>query len=96
MAEQLQAGIYGTFQGSPPFGTGLGDPARTLFWDTPIQMGFPTHSVVIHQVNPGVRVAQTSNYIYSVIEVPASGLNVHSTKYVSNTTAATLVTNSNV
>jgi len=92
MAAHVTAGIYGTMEGSPPFGTGLGSPTRNLFWDTAVQMSFPTDGTVFHPVLPGVRVGNTSNYIYSIIEVLPTGLTTpgHGTKYASNASVATL------
>jgi hypothetical protein len=92
-AAHVTAGIYGTFAGQPPFGATLGSPATISFWGTPVQMSLPTTGTVFHQVNPGIQVGNTSNYIYSVIEVQATGLNVNSTKYASNVALATLATN---
>lgn len=92
-AAHVTANVYGLFEGSPPFGGGLPSPTRTIFWDTPVQMSFPTTGTIFHPVNPGVRVGNTSNYIYSVIEVQQTGLNVHSVKYASNQSVTTLATN---
>lgn len=90
MATHITAGIYGTFEGQPPFGSGLGSPSRPIFWNTPVPMSFPTTGTVFHPVLPGIQVGNTSNYIYSVIEVQQNGLNVHSMKYASNATVASL------
>ena len=92
-AAHVTAGIYGTVQGQPPFGTGLGSPDRNIFWDTPVQMSFPTTGTVFHPVTPGIQVGATSKHIYSVIEVQATGLNVHGVKYASNMSVSTLATN---
>ena len=96
ISARLDANIYGFVQGGPPFGTGLGDPSRFLPWDTPGVMNFPTTGTVFHPVSPGVRVGNTSNYIYSLVEVLPTGLNVHGTKYASNQSVATLATNSQI
>jgi len=94
MAEHVTTGIYGTVEGSPPFGTGLGSPTRFIAWDTPVAMSFPGQITVFHPVSPGIRVGNSSNYLYSVIEVLPTGLTTpgHGPKYGSNATVATLAT----
>ncbi len=90
-AAHVTVNVYGTVQGGPPYdGTQLTNP---IFWETPVAMSFPTTGTVFHPVTPGAQVGNTSNYIYSLIEVQASGLNVHGTKYASNQSIATLATN---
>jgi len=93
-AAHVTTGIYGMIEGSPPFGnTSDIYPSRFIPWNVPVQMSFPTTGTVFHPVTPGIQVAGTTNYIYSVIEVVASGLNVHGDKYASNQSVATLATN---
>lgn len=90
-AAHFTTNVYGTVQGGPPYdGTQLTNPN---FWPTPVAMSFPTSGTIFHPVSPGAQVNNTSNYIYSLIEVQASGLNVHSLKYASNQSVATLATN---
>lgn len=91
-AAHLTTNVYGFFEGQPPFGTGLPSPARTVFYDTPVTMSFPTTGTVFYPVSPGIQVNNTSNYIYSVIEVQPTGLNTHGVKYASNQSVATLAT----
>lgn len=92
-AAHVSTFVYGMVQGSPPFGSGLSSPTRTEFWTTPVQMSFPTTGTVFHPVSPGIQVAGTASYIYSIIEVQATGLNVHGDKYCSNQSVSTLATN---
>lgn len=92
-AAHLTVNVYGIVEGQPPFGTGLPSPVRAVFWDTPVAMSFPTTGTVFHPVSPGVQVGNSSNYIYSIVEVQATGLNVHGVKYASNQSVATLATN---
>lgn len=94
-AAHVTAGIYGQVFGQPPFiGSNSTDAfTRLTQWDSPIQMSFPTTGAVFHQVTPGQQVGNTSNYIYSVIEVQATGLNQQSDKYATNIPIATLATN---
>lgn len=96
ISARVTANVYGTVQGQPPFGAALSSPDRSIFWATPVAMNFPTTGTVFHPVSPGVQVAGTSNYIYSVIEVQPTGLNVHGVKYASNQSVATLATNSQI
>lgn len=96
ISARVTANVYGTIQGQPPFGTGLSSPDRDIFWTTPVSMNFPTTGTVFHPVTPGIQVGNTSNYIYSVIEVQPTGLNVHGVKYCSNQSVATLATNSQI
>lgn len=91
-AAHFSANVYGMAYGKPPYGTGLSSPDRNVFWETPVVMSFPTTGTVIHPVSPGVQVGNTSNYIYSLIEVQPTGLNVHGDKYSSNQSVATLAT----
>lgn len=91
-AAHLTANVYGLAEGKPPFGAGLGSPDRNIFWETPTTMSFPTTGTVFHPVFPGIQVGNTPNYIYSIIEVQATGLNIHGNKYTSNQSVATLAT----
>lgn len=96
ISARVTANVYGLAFGGPPFGTGLGSPDRSVPWDTPVSMNFPTTGTVFHPVSPGVQVGNTSNYIYSIVEVLPTGLNVHGSKYMSNQSVATLATNSQI
>ena len=96
-AAHVTAGIYGYVQGAPPY-IGTNDEnaiARLIVWDSPLQMSFPTTGTVFHPVTPGQQVGNTSNYIYSVIELQPTGLTTQpqSLKYASNESVSTLATN---
>ena len=91
-AAHLTTNVYGLAFGNPPFGTDVGSPSRIVFWDAAQPMSFPTTGTVFHPVTPGIQVGNTSNYIYSLIEVQPTGLNVHGDKYASNQSVATLAT----
>lgn len=95
MAQIFAANVYGLVQGGPPYGEGIGSPSRLIEFNSPLSMNFPSNGVVLHPVDPGIRVGNSSNYIYGVIEVPATGLKVHSDKYASNQSPATLATLAN-
>ncbi len=96
-AAHVTAGVYGTIAGQPNYTKT--DPNKDFsnfnVWSAPAQMSFPTTGTVFHEVNPGVRVGTSSNYIYSVIEVLPTGLTPinESAKYASNVAIATLISN---
>ncbi len=92
IAAHVTAGVYGTIAGAPPYN---GSFASFYQWPTPVQMSLPTTGTVFHEVNPGVRVGNTGNYIYSVIEVQSTGSSPQpqSNKYATNALIATLITN---
>lgn len=93
-AAHVTAGVYGMVQGAPPYiGTTDSDAfSRLAEWDSPVQMSFPTAGTIFHPVSPGQRVGNSSNYIYSVIEVQATGSSPQpqSWKYASNKSVSTL------
>ena len=96
-AAHVTAGIYGKVMGQPPYiGTNSIDAFTTFdAWDSAVQMSFPTTGTVFHQVTPGQQVGNSSNYIYSVIEVQATGASpqTQANKYATNIPVATLATN---
>ena len=94
-AAHVTTNIYGQVFGRPPYQGSTDDDAfsRLVVWDSPTSMSFPTTGTIFHPVTPGQQVGNTSNYIYSVIEVQQSGLTVDSVKYASNQSVATLATN---
>ena len=93
-AAHVTVNVYGQVFGKPPY-IGTNDEnafANFVVWDSPTSMSFPTTGTIFHPVTPGQQVGNTSNYIYSVIEVQATGLNVEGNKYASNQSVATLAT----
>ena len=95
-AAHLTAGVYGYVWGQPPY---VGSNSQNAFtrlepFDNMLTMSFPTTGTIFHPVSPGQQVGNsTSNYIYSVIEVQATGLNQDSGKWGCKDTIATLATN---
>ncbi len=81
--------IYGTIQGAPPY-IGPSPFARQDTWAQPQLMSFPTTGTQFHPTTQGIRFG--NNYVYSIIEVQATGLNQPSTKYGSSDSVATLAT----
>lgn len=96
LSARVTANVYGMAEGQPPFGSGIGSPSRVIDWPAAVSMNFPTTGTVFHPVSPGIRVGNSSNYIYSIIEVQPTGLNVHGQKFTSNQSVATLATNSQI
>lgn len=91
-AAHFSARIYGEIEGTPPFqnGSGATNFTRVKNWPTSGIVSLPTTGVGIFPLPNGTVVGGA--YVYSVIEVAPTGLNVHSTKYVSDSSAATLAT----
>jgi hypothetical protein len=93
-AAQFTANVYGRVFGQPPYQGTTDDNAfaNLVAWDSATTMSFPTGGTVLHPVTPGQQVGNSSNYIYSVIEVVPGGLTTtpQSTKYASNQSVATL------
>ena len=93
MAVAFNARVYGTINGSPPYtdANGATSFSRINDWNYPALMSFPAGAGV--QISPlpnGTLVGGA--YVYSVIQVAPSGLNVHGEQYVSDSSAATLAT----
>lgn len=91
MAVAFNARVYGTINGSPPYTDANGQTAfsRTNAWNYAPVMSFPAGTGV--QISPlpnGTLVGGA--YVYSVIQVAPTGLNVHGEQYVSDSSAATL------
>lgn len=93
-AAHFSARIYGQVEGNAPFqdGNGAASFSRIKPFPTALVNSFPTAGVNIWALSNGVQMP-AGQYVYSVIEVLPSGLNVHSDKYVSDQSAATLATN---
>lgn len=94
-AAHVTVNVYGQVFGRPPYIGETDEDAFSNFvvWDSATSMSFPTTGTIFHPVTPGQQVGNTSNYIYSVIEVQPTGGNVESNKFASNQSVATLATN---
>lgn len=91
ISARVEALVYGMVQGGPPY-RGADPFARQITFPAPVTMSFPTEGTIFHPTSQGVRFG--NYYVYSVIEVPAGGLNQQSQKYGSSDSVATLVTGS--
>lgn len=89
-AAHVTTWIYGMVQGAPPY-RGSNPFARQITFPQQVSMSFPTTGTVFHPCSQGVRFG--NNYVYSIVEVQATGLNQPSTKYASSDSVATLATN---
>lgn len=92
-AAHFSARIYGEVEGQVPFQNASGQTAFSRVKDhpTPGVVSLPTTGTTFWPLPNGYQMANGS-YVYSVIEVQASGLNVHSNKFVSDQSAAALAT----
>jgi len=87
----FSARVYGMIEGSPPYTQdGVTNFSRTIPFDTAPLVNMPSTPVSIWPLPNGTLVGNT--YVYSVIQVPPTGLSVHGVQYVSDSAAATLAT----
>lgn len=84
--------VYGMVQGNPPFADGNGSAAfsRVIDFNYAGTVSFPTTGTAFFPLPNGVVVGGA--YVYSVIQVAPSGLNIHPTQYVTDSSVATLAT----
>lgn len=88
-AAHVSTFIYGQIQGGPPY-TGASPFARQITFGTPVKMSFPTTGTLFHPTSQGIRFG--NYYVYSIVEIQATGLNQPSTKFGSGDSVATLAT----
>jgi len=95
MALGFSVNVYGTVNQQPPYeGTvdGNGGFIQATYPSTKVQLAnFPTTPVNIWPIQPGVKMIG-GVYCYGVIEVPATGLNQYSEKFIVKETITTLAT----
>jgi hypothetical protein len=92
MAVHFNARIYGEVFANPPFTNADNATAFSNTKDFPSGRlaNFPTVGTTIWPLPNGVKVGNPGFYCYSIVEVAPTGLNVHSTKYASDSLAATI------
>lgn len=85
--------IYGEIEGNPPFQNSAGATAfpRVKEWPASGIVSLPTDGTEFFPLPNGYNVG-SGHYVYSVIHIHPSGLNVHGTKYVTDSSVATLAT----
>lgn len=93
MSVAFSTRVYGEIQGSPPFANAAGqtDFARVLPFTTAQIQNFPSDGVTVVGLPNGFQMPNGA-YVYSVIQVPPTGLNVHGEQFVSDSSVATLAT----
>lgn len=91
-AAHFSTRVYGMIQGSPPYTDGSGATAfnRAIDFDYRGVVSFPTTGTTFFPLPNGYVVG--GSYVYSVIQVAPSGLNVHGAQYVTDSSVATLAT----
>lgn len=89
----FNARVYGEVQGAPPFTDANGATSfpRVIPFNSTGVWNLPSDGVGIVPLPNGFQMPGGS-YVYSVIMLPPSGLNVHGVSYVSDQSAATLAT----
>lgn len=92
MAQGFSVRVYGTVNEQPPYVADVPGnlPAISATYATPQIANFPTTPVNIWPIQPGAKM--NGVYCYGVIEVPPTGLNQYSQKFVVMETIATLAT----
>ena len=91
-AAHFSTRVYGMIQGSPPFTDGDGQTAfsRVIDFNYAGVVSFPTTGTTFFPLPNGFVVGGA--YVYSVIQVAPTGLNVHGAQYVTDSSVATLAT----
>lgn len=95
-AAHVTINLYGIAFGEVPFQDGSGNAAFSNVKAFPksLASSIPTTGVSYHPLQNGYPVTNTVGtfYMYSVIEVAPSGLNVHPTKYLTDEGVSSLAT----
>ena len=94
ISAHVLARIYGEVQSLPPFENASGVAVLTSTKPYPVAPNayLPTTGVMIWPLANGVQMGPNNFYVYSVIEVPPAGLNVHPKRFATDKTAAQLAT----
>jgi len=92
MAAQVTTRVYGMIQGNPPFADANGQTAfsREIDFSFAGRVSFPTTGTAFFPLPNGVKIGGA--FVYSVIQVAPSGLNIHPTQFVTDSSVATLAT----
>jgi len=86
--------IYGEINGAPPYTDSTGAAAfdRVIAYNPSGIQNLPSSSVNIVPLANGYQMPNGA-YVYSVIQLPPTGLNVHGKQLVTDASVATLATN---
>ena len=84
--------VYGQVFGSPPFENASGAAAVTAFKQYPVAplASVPTAGCTLWPLQNGLQVGN-AYYVYTIIEIPPTGLNVDSVKIATDQSVTTLV-----
>lgn len=93
-AAHVTARIYGYIEGTPPYTqNGVTAFTRKVAYSPAPLMSLPTTGTTFVGLPNGVQFGSTDgSYVYSVIQVAPSGLNVHGMQYVTDQSVSTLAT----
>lgn len=93
MAAHFTTRVYGFIEGSPPYTNAAGQSAfsRAVDYSPAPLASLPTDGTVFFALPNGYQMA-SGKYVYSVIQVPASGLQTHGVQYVTDSSVTTLAT----
>lgn len=95
MAVTFAVRVYGTVNAQPPYAAennGNLPAISATYPSSQVQLAsFPTADTNVFAIQPGA-IMSNGVYCYGVVEVPPSGLQIYSTKYVVKETVATLAT----
>lgn len=94
-AAHFSTRIYGEIQGSPPFQNTDGTLSKFSLvtdWPSPQIVSLPTSGISFFTLPAGYQMGNGA-YVYSVISVQPTGLNVHGKQYVATESVTSLATN---
>lgn len=85
--------IYGEIHGNPPYSNSAGATSfdRVIAYNPSGIQSLPSNAVNIVPLPNGYQMPNGA-YVYSVIQLPPSGLNIHGTQLVTDSSVATLAT----
>lgn len=96
MSVSFSVNVYGTVNQQPTYHTGAGGNLPAIDATYPsaqvAKVSFPSSSVNVFPITGYGAIMAGNVSCYSIIEVPATGLNLHSEKYVAKETVATIAT----
>lgn len=95
MATHFQARVYGEINGNPPYTNADGTTgfSRAIPYNYAGIVSFPNAGATFFPLPNGYQMG--NGYVYSVINLPPSGLNTHGSQYVTDSTVSTLNTLAN-
>lgn len=93
-ASHFTARVYGFIEGAPPYvQNGVTAFSRAVAYNPAPLMSLPTAGTNFIGLPNGYQMGSTNgSYVYSVIQVAPSGLNVHGVQYVTDQSVSTLAT----